>query len=153
MAIGIRSMDDLINMINEYLMQAMTMTRDQIFEVLSNKVVAYYNEPVFSPPDPTVPKVYSRTGALLESLTASNIEKDGNGIKCKIGWEDDYLSLTYSGGASGLEVLTWMDSSSHGGTISGSHNYFTEAINELGGALGIVKLFKKNCIAVGLPIK
>lgn len=148
-----------------YIQKAMVLTRDRIFEVVSKKVSDYYNEQVFSPPDEKKPDYYRRTGNLMESLTATNIKQSGNILSFRVGWDDEYLEYIYpkgfvmSGakdrynGVTGNQVLDWMNSGEHGGTVMGDHNYWDEAINELGGEQGLMRLFKNNCIKVGLPIQ
>lgn len=158
-------MNQIEKVIHPYIQKAMILTRDRIFEVVSQKVSDYYNEEVFSPPDEDVPDYYNRTGRLMESLSATNITQTGTSFSFRVGWDDDYLTFRYPGGfvkkgisggynkATGLQVLEWMDSDSHGGTVDGEHSYWTEAINELGGQAGLIDLFKSNCKKVGLPIQ
>jgi hypothetical protein len=156
----INSMNQMEKVVTPYIRKAMELTRDRIFEVVSQKVSDYYNERVFSPPDEDVPDVYKRGMAnmnLMESLTATHIEQSGNTLSFRVGFDKEYLEFHYpfSGRgipATGLDVLTWMDNRSHGGTVSGEHSYWTEAINELGGQDGLIKLFKDNCKRVGLPL-
>lgn len=148
-----------------YIQKAMVLTRDRIFEVVSQKVSDYYNEEVFSPPDTSEPDYYNRTGRLMESLSATHIEQSGNTLSFRVGWDDDYLEYIYPkgfimpgakdryNGVTGNQVLDWMNSGSHGGTVMGDHNYWDEAIVELGGELGLIQLFKTNCRKVGLPIQ
>ena len=132
-----------------------------IYEKLKEKVDAYYNEPVFSESNPTIPDVYQRTNTLKDSLFEPVITQNGNTAILTTGFEDDYLSFEYSGNpqwkknkpATGQDVLEYFNSSSHGGTVKGSHDFWDEAIEELGGEQGIVDLFKRNCKKVGLPIK
>ena len=47
---AINNMKDLENMVNKYIVKAMELTRDEIFEVVSRKVSDYYNEEVFEHP-------------------------------------------------------------------------------------------------------
>ena len=153
----INSMNQMEKVVTPYIRKAMELTRDRIFEVVSQKVSDYYNERVFSPPDEDVPDVYIRTGRLMESLSATHIEQSGNTLSFRVGFDKEYLEFHYpfSGRgipATGLDVLTWMDNRLHGGTVLGEHSYWTEAINELGGQAGIMKLFKDNCKTVGLPL-
>ena len=101
---------------------------------------------------------------LMSSLTASHIVSSNGNYSFNVGFDDDYLTFRYNGGfttrrygskynrATGLDVLNWFNSSSHGGTVDGSHDYWDEAIGELGGSTGLVELFKRNCKKVGLPI-
>lgn len=153
----IRNIKDLEKVVNRYIEKAMIMTRNEIFEVISEKVSDYYSE--------YTPRVYDRTGTLMESLTGSNILKTGNSFSFTVGWEDDYLSFQYPGNslesynppynpATGQDVLYWFNNQSHGGTVGGSHSYWDEAINELNARHGSIPLlFKKNLKKCGLPIK
>lgn len=158
----IYSLEELNVVMQRYLIKALELTRDEIFEVLSNKVSEYYNEKVFNNRyDKSEPVLYDRTYNLMESLTASTIKNIKNGYEFSVGWDDDYLSFQYIGNGNGgqfdaltgEEVLIAFNSGSHGYTVSGNHNYFDEALNELGGSVGITTLFKNNCRKVGLIIK
>lgn len=156
----IQNIKDLDKVFEPYLEKAMILTRDEIFEVVSRKVSDYYNEPVFQHDPTDVPDYYQRTGNLMESLTATHISKSGNYMEFRVGWDDDYLTFRYPkgfgkskyNGITGLQVLQAFDSGTHGYTVIGSHNYFQEALDELGGELGIINRFKANCKKVGLPI-
>lgn len=158
---NIRSLEKLIQ---PYIEKAMLLTRDEIFEIISRKVSDYYSEEVFSPPNKDVPDAYRRTGTLMDSLTASNIQKTGSCMSFTVGFDDEYLTFQYPGNpneptssvnpASGYDVLTWFNSGLHGGTVSGKHNYWDEAIEEINSKYGgVPQLFKKNLKQVGLPIK
>lgn len=161
----IKSMNDLNSVLQKYIIQALELTRDEIFEIVSNKIVDYYNEPVFDNIDPTKPKYYQRTGRMLESLSSSAIMQDGDGYKFTVGFDRNYLTFHYPKGftqsgnsdkfndVTGLDVLQWMNDESHGGTVSGEHSYWDEAIEEIKGLGGFRAMFKRNCKKVGLPIK
>ena len=67
---------------NSKLQQAMELTRDEVFEIVSGKVMEYYTEPVFDNVDPTIPKYYQRgtdEKSMMESLTGGHVIKQGNG--------------------------------------------------------------------------
>lgn len=157
---AINNMKDLENVVNKYIVKALELTRDEIFEVVSRKVSDYYNENVFIYNPTDEPDFYQRTGKLMESLSASHITKNGNGYEFRVGWDDDYLTFRYPkgfgksryNGITGLQVLKAFDNSSHGYTVQGDHDYWTEALDELGNEAGLIKLFKKNCKRVGLSI-
>ena len=161
----IRSMSDLTTIIESRVIKAMEATRDKIFETIFKKVDDYYEEPVFSLPDETEPDFYVRTGRLLESLTAGHVIKSGNNYEFTVGWDRDYLTFRYPSRftksgyngsynkATGLQILNWFNSESHGGTVPGSHKYFDEAIFELGGKEGIIKILKKNFKKYGIPVE
>ena len=44
---AIQNMKDLEKVVNKYIIKALELTRDKIFEVVSRKVSDYYNEEVF----------------------------------------------------------------------------------------------------------
>ena len=157
---AINNMKDLENIVNKYIAKALELTRDEIFEVVSRKVSDYYNEDVFMYDPTDEPDYYQRTGNLMESLTATHVNPNNNGYEFRVGWDDDYLTFRYPkgfgksryNGITGLQVLQAFDSGTHGYTVSGSHNYWTEALDELGNESGLIERFKKNCKRVGLPI-
>lgn len=165
MAQVIKSMIDLTKILESRIIKALELTRDEIFEVVSRKVFDYYEEPVFNSPDEREPDYYSRTYKLMESLTGSNVIKHDDTYEFTVGWDDDYLTFKYSGGfvprnsngryngITGLQVLQSFNSGTHGYTVDGSHNYWDEAINELGGKNGIKNKFKSNLKKCGVPIK
>lgn len=157
---AIHNMKELENVVNKYIIKALELTRDEIFEVVSRKVSDYYNEEVFAHERYDIPDFYQRTGNLMESLSATHITSNGNGYEFRVGWDSEYLQFRYPkgfgkskyNGITGLQVLQAFDSGTHGYTVKGSHNYFQEALDELGNEKGIIELFKKNCKRVGLNI-
>lgn len=166
MANKISNIDDLGKVLMPYIEKAMKMTRDVIFEIISQKVIDYYNEPVFSPPGRTEPDYYDRTGKLMESLSASAISRDGNELVFTVGFDNDYLQFRYPSGfitryygksynnVTGHDVLNYFNDSSHGGTVDGEHDYWDEALEEINTKYGsITNLFKQNCKKIGMPIK
>lgn len=146
-----KSLSEIKKIVDKYILKALELTKNELFEIASRKVSEYYYEPVFSPPDKTEPDVYKRTGTLMESLTASNISSTGNGYKFTVGFDDSYLSFSYKD-ATGLEVLHWYNAASHGGRVPGSHNYWDETLEEIEFRGGVNAIFKNNLIKVGLPI-
>lgn len=167
MATVIRSMSDLTKIIESRIQQALKMTQQEIFEVIQQKVFDYYEEPVFATkrnPNPSEPEYYKRGQAdrsLMDSLAASHITKNGNLYEFTVGWGRDYLTFRYPAGfgnsqyngITGLQVLQSFDSGFHGYTVHGSHNFWSEAIEELGGEEGIKNRFKKNLRKCGLDAK
>ena len=157
---AIHNMKELEKVVNKYIIKALELTRDEIFDVVSRKVSDYYNEEVFAHEPYDIPDFYQRTGNLMESLSATNITSNGSGYEFRVGWDDDYLTFRYPkgfgkskyNGITGLQVLQAFDSGTHGYTVQGNHNYWTEALDELGNEKGIIELFKKNCKRVGLNI-
>ena len=158
---AIQNMKDLEKVVNKYIIKALELTRDEIFEVVSRKVSDYYNEEVFEHEPRDIPDFYQRTGNLMELLSATHITSNGNGYEFRVGWDSEYLQFRYPkgfgkskyNGITGLQVLQAFDSGTHGYTVQGSHNYWTEVFEELNSKYGsIVNLFKENCKKVGLPI-
>lgn len=162
----VNNLKDLEKVLKPYIKKAMTLTRDQIFEIISQKISDYYSEEVFNNPlDESEPFMYTRTEQLMESLTASNI-KESNGVySFTVGFDDEYLSFKYDGNpnqpkkphfnpATGKDVLEWLNSGLHGGNVRGGHNYLDEAMAEIESRYGgVPQLFKQNLKRVGLPIK
>ena len=162
----IRNINDLQKTLDSYIEKALKLTEDKIFEVVSQKVIEYYNEPVFdNPDDPTTPVYYNRTGKMLEELTASHISKQGNDYSFTVGWDNEYLNFSYKkgfitahygnshNGITGLQVLQAMNNETHGYTVEGTHSFWNEAIDEINNKYGnITNLFKQNCKMVGLSI-
>ena len=161
---AINSFRELEDKVNKCVEIAMIKTRDVIFKVISNNLIAYYQEPVF---DGSSDPEYIRTGTLMESLTASNIQKNGNLHSFTVGWDDDYLEFTYSGWttrygrglmgknyATGADVLTYMSQCKHGGSaFVGKHNVWGESLDYIDSQYGSVsELFLMHLKATGLPI-
>ena len=146
-----KSFNAIQNEINNRLVKAMTLTRDHIHKVLFKAVCAYYEE--------YTPVQYKRTGNLMESLSASKVYSDGNKISCSVGWDDDYLTFSYYKNIiTGSTVLNLsFNNSMHGApapyAVPGEHDFWDEAMEELGGEEGIVNLFIGNCKKCGIPIQ
>ncbi len=151
MATIIKNMGQLNQILESRLVKAMKMTRDTIFEVATSKLLEYYEEPVFN--GSSEPKVYQRTYELMSAPKSSDIKNIGNGYQFTVGFDDEYLTFRYSGGATGIQVLEWYNSESHGGTVPGSHKFWDETLEQLGNKIGILNLFRENCRKCGIPIK
>lgn len=154
----IKDFNELKVKIDKCIVAALEQTRRAVGEVLLEKTADYYDE--------YDPRVYNRTFTLLDSLASESkysldkgkVTKTKDGYEFKIGWDDTYLNFHYKQ-ATGRMVLEWLDDKSHGGWLYDNngdrfeHKFFTEAIQELGGEVGVKNLFKQNCKKVGLPIK
>lgn len=165
MPVIIKNLGQLQKELGSKIKKALELTRDEIFNVVSRKVVDYYNDQVFD--GSSNPRDYDRTGKLMESLSASHITSTGNGFEFTVGWDDDYLIFTYPGwniqygrglsgknAATGLDVLNYMNEGYHGGySFFGGHKFWDESLNELGGKSGILNMFEKNLRICGVPIK
>lgn len=153
---------------NSKLQKAMELTRDEVFEVVSSKVMEYYHEPVFDNSDPTEPKYYSRGTddmSMMESLTGGHVTKQGNNYSFTVGFDDDYLEFRYSGGfttrrygskynaITGEQVLQAFNTGTHGYTVQGSHNYWDEVLDEINSRGGLDGILKRNLIKLGVPIR
>lgn len=153
---------------NSKLQKAMELTRDEVFEIVSGKVMEYYTEPVFDNVDPTIPKYYQRgtdEKSMMESLTGGHVVKQGSGYAFTVGFDDDYLVFRYSGGfttkrygskynaITGEQVLQAFNSGTHGYTVQGSHNYWDESLEEIESRGGLDNILKKNLKKLGVPIK
>lgn len=151
---------DLEKILDPYFQKAAIKTRDEIFEIMSNKVSEYYSEPVFEHEPYDVPDYYERTGNLMESLTASHVTKTKNGYEFTVGWDEDYLSFHYPrgfgkspyNGITGAQVLQAFNSGTHGFTVDGEHNYFDEAMDEINSRGGADGIFIKHLKKQGVPI-
>ena len=162
---AIKNMKELEKVVNKYIIKALELTRDTIFEIVSQKVLDYYSEDVFASPPTNEPDFYQRGTKemnLMESLAATRVDQHGNMFECRIGWDSEYLQFRYPrgfgkskyNGITGLQVLKAFNSGTHGYTVEGEHNYWDEALQEIDSKYGgIENLFKTNCKKVGLPIK
>lgn len=149
---------------NSKLQKAMELTRDEVFEIVSQKVLDYYNEPVFDGSDTPM---YHRTGHLMDSLTGGHVKYENNMYSFTVGWDDEYISYTYPGWkrrwgrglagknyATGEDVLTYFNTGRHGGNgFTGDHNYWDESLEEIESRGGIGNILKKNLKKLGVPIK
>ena len=160
----IKNFNDLQKKIALCIEQALIETRDEIYEILSKNLDAYYNEPVF---DGSNRPEYDRTETLKESLKAGEVKASGNGYSFVVGWEDSYLEFTYPGWenrwgrglmgvnqATGEDVLQYMARGLHGGeAFSGKHNVWKESIDEiLVKYNSIPNILKDKLISAGVPI-
>ena len=155
---------DFEKFFNSKLQKAMELTRDEVFEIVSQKVIDYYNEPVFNSPDPTEPDYYKRTGTLMESLSGGKVIAHDNYYSFICGFDDEYLEYRYPKGFSkrgaqnqyngitGEQVLKAFNSGTHGYTVQGDHNYWDETIEEIQTRGGLDGILKRNLKRLGVPI-
>lgn len=149
---------------NSKLQQAMEITRDEVFKIVSQKVSDYYHEPVFDESDTPM---YERTYRLRNELISDPVKYDNNMYSFTVGWDDEYISYTYPGWekrwgrglgginrATGDDVLTYFNTGRHGGGgFTGDHNYWDEALEEIESRGGIDNILKKNLKKLGISIK
>lgn len=145
-------MSELKRILQNRASQALKMTRDEMFKVFQKHINEYYSEKVFSGGTSAIPMMYDRTYKLLNSLIKTDVVQSGYEISCKVEIDQDYLNYTYKEGATGLEVATYANTQLHGGTVSGDIEIWNDAIEELGGRDGIMRLMKNNLKKCGIPI-
>lgn len=152
MAQMIKSISELKRVLQNRASQALKMTRDEMFKVFQKHINEYYTEKVFMGGTSAIPAMYDRTYKLLNSLIKTDVAQSGYEISCSVEIDQDYLNFTYKEGATGLEVATYANTQSHGGTVSGDIEIWNDAIEELGGQDGIIKLMENNLKKCGVPI-
>lgn len=150
MAQMVRSMSELKRVLQNRASQALKMTRDEMFKVFQKHITEYYHEPVFH--GSSIPKQYERLYKMLNSLVKTEVIQSGNEISCKVEVDQDYLNYEYPEGATGREVWEWANDMTHGGTVQGKLKVWNDAIDELGGRSGIMRLMKNNLKKCGVPI-
>ena len=148
----IKSMSELKKILQNRATQALKLTRDEMFKVFQKHIDEYYSEKVFRGGTSAIPAMYNRTYKLLNSLIKTDVVQTGYEIACKVQLDEDYLNYTYEKGATGLDVATYANTKTHGGTVSGDIEIWNDAIEELGGKSGIMKLLKSNLKKCGVPI-
>lgn len=156
----LKNINDLNKIIEKKMQEAISLTHADISKVLQYHIDRYYSD--------CIPSVYKRTNILKEkSLVKLDIVKTSNGYSCEVGFDDDYLNYRYpdtwvdipnssiqNTPATGYDVLNWNNNGGwHGGTVEGDVEIWDDAIAELGGRSGILKLLKQNLQNVGLSIK
>ena len=133
-----KNLKELNEILKNYIGTALILTQWDIREILEKKVEEYYDE--------YQPVLYERTWKLRNSLQCSNIKFEKKGVSCTVGWDNYYIAMRYTGGATGEQVLYWFNDKSHGGRVQGEHKFWDEAIEEINEIYGgIPNLFKRNC--------
>ena len=155
-----KSYNELEEYINSKIQQAMELTKNEIFEIVSQKVSDYYSEPVFIHDPKDKPDRYQRTGKFMESLSAQPVTKKANMYEFVVGWDDEYISYRYENqfdperpGITGESNLHSFNNAYHGWIVKGNHEYWNEAIEEItvrGNVDGIMKKYLKQ---LGVPVK
>ena len=149
---------------NSKLQQAMELTRDEVFEILSNKVDEYYSEtPIGGWGSPQ----YENTDMLKNAKEKTSVSKIGDKLMFTVGFSDEYLTYEYPGwkvrfgrgnswknGITGEEVLSeQFNAHMHGNpNFMGRHDYWDEFLEEID-AIGLDNILKKNLKKLGVPIK
>lgn len=134
--------------IHSIVSQALVMTRNEIFEVISSHINDYYSEPVFR--GLSEPKEYERTYQFMDSLIKTDVKLYNNELYCTVEIDRNYLDYTYSGGATGYNVYEWANACLHGGTVHGAIRFWNNALDELGNESGIKTMLLNNLKRCGL---
>lgn len=149
--VNITNTNQLVKIFQARVKMAVKMTQDDIYKTIQRYITAYYEEGVFSGGS-CIPDVYERTYRLLNSLIKTDIKVSGNSISCTVEIDRNYLNYSYQGGATGQQVMDWLNDSWHGGTVQGEHEYWNEALTELSGEQGIIWLMKYYLHKCGVPV-
>ncbi len=171
---AITSIAQLQKAIEARVQKALQLTQNEIYAVVKKHLVAFYQAKDFphgwsegNIEWTNVPAVYQRTNTFLESLIKTQVVRVGNSLACSVQLDEDYLKYEYPGNpdwegnvpATGLDVAIWANDSAHNfthGYIVGSRTgvaWWSDAMEELGGRIGILNIMKKNLKAVGVPIR
>lgn len=152
MAQIIKSINDLIRILESRIQQALKMTQQEIFKVIQEHIKDYYKEPVFRNGTSAIPMMYDRTYKLLNSLIKTDIVKNGNAFSCSVEIDPNYLNYEYMGGISGLDVMLSSEQAFHGWTVEGDMKIWSDSLAELGLEPGIKYLMKMNLKKCGVPV-
>lgn len=156
-------MSELKRILQNRASQALKITRDEIYKVIQRHITDYYHEKVFRNEQgnpSSIPEVYQRTYQFLNSLIKTEVTVSGNEIGCTV--KIDIESLDYLQPAT--TVIDMIYRGYHADTslndniydtprnIRTLNNFWNDAIEELGGRDGIMKLMKDNLKRCGVPI-
>ena len=170
MAQMIKSMSELRRILQNRASHALKLTRNDMFKVFQKHINKYYSE--------YRPIVYKRTYKFLNSLVKTEVVLIGNELSCSVKIDEDYLSYEYpytqlfnpsyphqydGRFASGYDVASWANGDfpwddypggKHGYTVDvgNGNGFWDDAIKELGGRDGIMRLVKNNLKKCGVPI-
>lgn len=159
----VKSMSELKRILQNRASQALKITRDEIYKVIQRHITDYYHEKVFRNEQgnpSSIPEVYQRTYQFLNSLIKTEVTVSGNEIGCTV--KIDIESLDYLQPAT--TVIDMIYRGYHADTslndniydtprnIRTLNNFWNDAIEELGGRDGIMKLMKDNLKRCGVPI-
>ena len=118
-----KNLKELNEILKNYIGTALILTQWDIREILEKKVEEYYDE--------YQPVLYERTWKLRNSLQCSNIKFEKKGVSCTVGWDNYYIAMRYTGGATGEQVLYWFNDKSHGGRVQGEHKFWDDLHQEI----------------------
>ena len=88
-----KNLKELNEILKNYIGTALILTQWDIREILEKKVEEYYDE--------YQPVLYERTWKLRNSLQCSDIKFEKTGVSCTVGWDNYYIAMRYTGGATG----------------------------------------------------
>lgn len=150
---------------NLKLQKAMELTRDEVFEILLEKVNDYYTEiPINGWGSPQ----YQNTDMLKNATEKTSVSKAGEKFMFSVGFRDEYLTYEYPGwekrwgrgnagknGVTGEEVLSeQFNAHIHGNpNFMGGHDYWNEMMSEIKSRGGLDGILKRNLLKLGVPIK
>jgi len=153
MAQVIKTMSDLVKILESRIKQALKMTQQEIFKVFQEHITDYYKEPVFRNGTSAIPMMYDRTYKMLNSLIKTDIVKNGNTLSCAVEIDPNYLNYRYMGGMSGVDVMLSSEQAFHGWSVEGDMRIWSDSLEELGLKPGILYLMKNNLKKCGVPVK
>lgn len=151
MSVQIRNASQLKKIILNRVNKALSQTRFQISSVIQKHIDEYYDE--------YDPLYYKRTYKLMvDSILIADVVQQGNKVSVQIGIDKDYLRYHYEGGVTGETVFRWAsglegDEHIHGYKVRGRVHIWEDAMDELGGAEGILRLLKANLAKQGVSVQ
>lgn len=163
MAQMVNSMSELKRVLQNRAAYALKTTRDEIYKVIQKHITDYYHEKVFYDEQgnpSSIPNMYQRTYQFLNSLMKTEVVLSGNEIGCTV--KIDMDSLHYCQPTT--TVIDMIYKGYHADTslnddvyetprdIHTLGNFWNDAIEELGGRDGIMRMIKNNLKKCGVPI-
>lgn len=144
-------------LLEQYAASALKKTQKEIYDIIQESITEFYRE--YSP------QRYHRQYKFLNSLVKTELVRKGGSISCEVKIDENYLNYPYSEQerfnpslpATGLDVVKWANNEisglgKHGGTVytGNDKGFWDEAMESLGGDIGILALFKNNLKKRGL---
>ncbi len=137
MAKTCKSISELHNAILKKAQKAVEATRNEIYNTISDYIMAWYGD--YSP------TMYERTHKFAESLVKLDAVINGSSISAEVKIDEGYLAGTYSTGnnPTGRNVAETAATGYHGArgvgfhAVAGNVRFWQEAIDSMGGIDGI----------------